>query len=146
MDEVKWDWPHTKKWPNFSGPRVDVVKRMFLAGESMNVENFVRFYTDDAHYQFGNFPITHGPDGIRQASGSFADKSSFLGKVEGVHHHLKNIWELDPDTLAVEMEVTYIRHDGKVFTLPCCDLIRFEGDRVKDLRIFMNSMPVFTTP
>ncbi len=145
MDEVKWDWPHAKKWPNFSGAKIDIVKKMFLAGESMNVDNFIRFFTDDALYQFGNFPIANGPEGIRQASGSFADKDSFLGKVEGVHHHLKNIWEAEPGTLVVEMEVTYVRHDGKVFTLPCCDVIRFKEDQVKDLRIYMDIMPVFTT-
>jgi hypothetical protein len=138
MNEVQWDWPHTKKWPRFSGGTVDIVKKMFLAGEAMNVDNFVKFYTDDALYQFSNFPIVYGPEGIRKSSGSFEDKGSFLGKVEGVHHHLKNIWEVEKDTLVVDMDVTYIRHDGKVFTLPCCDVIRLEGDKVKELRIYMD--------
>jgi hypothetical protein len=138
MNEVQWDWPHTKKWPRFSGGKVDIVKKMFLAGESMNVDNFVKFYTDDALYQFSNFPIVYGPEGIRKSSGSFEDKGSFLGKVEGVHHHLKNIWEVEKDTLVVDMDVTYIWHDGKVFTLPCCDVIRLEGDKVKELRIYMD--------
>jgi hypothetical protein len=137
MLEVKWDWPHTKKWPRFSGSKVDIIKKMFLAGESINVDNFVKFYTDDALYQFSNFPIVYGPEGIRKSSGSFEDKGSFLGKVEGVHHHLKNVWEVEEDTLVVNMDVTYVRHDGQVFTLPCCDIIRFEGNKVKELRIFM---------
>jgi len=138
MRDVGWDWPHTKKWPGFSGDNIDIVKRMFLAGESMNVDNFVKFYTEDALYQFSNFPIAYGPEGIRKASGSFEDKTSFLGNVEGVHHHLKNIWEAKEDTLVVEMDVTYIRHDGKVFTLPCCDIIRLVDGMVKELRIFMD--------
>jgi SnoaL-like domain len=142
MREVRWDWPHTKKWPRFSGGKVDVIKKMFLAGESINVDNFVKFYTDDALYQFSNFPVVYGPEGIRRSSGSFEDKGSFLGKVEGVHHHLKDVWEVEEDALVVNMDVTYVRHDGKVFTLPCCDIIRFDGDKVKELRIFMAISPV----
>ena len=34
-----------------------LVREMFLAGESMHVENFVKFYNDDALYQFSNFPV-----------------------------------------------------------------------------------------
>jgi hypothetical protein len=141
-DDVKWEWPHTKKWPRFSGEKIDLLKKMFLAGEAMNVENFVKFYTDDAVYQFSNFPVAHGPDGIRKASGSFQDKSSFLGKVEGLHHHLKDIWEVEQDTLVIDMEVTYVRHDGQVLTLPCCDVVRLDGDKVKELLIYMNISPV----
>ena len=136
---VKWDWPHTKKWPGFSGEKIDIAKQMFLAGEAMNVENFVKFYTDDCFYQFGNLPPVFTPQGIAESS------VGFLEKVEGVHHHLKNFWEAADGTLICEMDVTYIRHDGKIFTLPCCDTIRFQGDKVKELRIYMDITPVFAT-
>ncbi|HEY9695444.1 MAG TPA: EthD domain-containing protein [Oculatellaceae cyanobacterium] len=137
MTEQTWDWPHTKKWPKFSGKRIDIIKKMFLAGESINVHNFVQFYTDDALYQFGNFPVVYGPQAIKDSS------AGFIEKCEGVHHHINNIWEVGEDTAVVEMDVTYIRHDGKVFTLPCCDTIRFKGDKIQELRIFMDITPVF---
>jgi catechol 2,3-dioxygenase-like lactoylglutathione lyase family enzyme/ketosteroid isomerase-like protein len=120
----------------FSGEKIDLAKQMFKAGESMNVENFVKFYTDDALYQFSNFPVAYGPQGIRDASGGF------LEKVEQVYHHILNMWE-EGDTVIAEMEVTYIRHDGNVFTLPCCDTIVFKGDKVQELRIYMDISPVF---
>lgn len=137
MTQVKWDWPHTKKWPKFSGEKIDIVKQMFLAGEAMNVENFIKFYTDDCVYQFGNFPIAYDPQAIADSS------AGFLEKCEGLHHHLTNMWEVGDDTVIVEMVVTYVRHDGKVFTLPCCDTIRFKGDKVKELRIYMDINPMF---
>ncbi|MBD2179771.1 nuclear transport factor 2 family protein [Planktothrix sp. FACHB-1375] len=137
MTEQKWDWPHTKKWPKFSGKRIDIIKQMFLAGEAINVNNFVKFYTEDALYQFSNFPVVYGHEGIKNAS------TGFLEKCEGVHHHIKNIWEIGEDTVVVEMEVTYFRHDGKIFTLPCCDTVRFKGDKVQELRIYMDISPVF---
>ncbi len=129
--------PERSKSERFSGKLIDIVKRMFKAGESMNVENFVKFYTDDALYQFSNFPVVYGPQGIRDAS------VDFLKKVEQVYHHMKNMWEVEDDTVIAEMEVTYIRYDGKVFTLPCCDTIRFKGDKVQELRIYMDISPVF---
>ncbi|BBD70580.1 ethyl tert-butyl ether degradation EthD [Nostoc commune NIES-4072] len=120
----------------FVGTKSEIVKRMFQAGESMNVENFIKFYTDDAHYQFSNFPVAYGPQGIRDSS------VDFLATVAKVYHHIKNMWEVG-DTVICEMDVTYIRHDGKVFTLPCCDTIVFKGDKVQELRIYMNIDPVF---
>ncbi|OUL37457.1 carboxymuconolactone decarboxylase, partial [Nostoc sp. T09] len=120
----------------FVGAKSEIVRRMFQAGESMNVENFVKFYTEDAHYQFSNFPVAYGPQGIRDSS------VGFLATVAKVYHHIKHMWEVG-DTVICEMDVTYIRHDGKVFTLPCCDTIVFKGDKVQELRIYMNIDPVF---
>jgi limonene-1,2-epoxide hydrolase len=138
MAQYEWDWPHTKKWPRFSGEKIDIVKKMFLAGEALNVDNFIKFFTDECYYQFGNFPPAHSPQEIAAAS------SGFIEKCEGLHHHIANIWEADDGTLFCEMEVTYINHDGQVFTLPCCDIIRFEGEKVKELKIFMDINPLFS--
>jgi ketosteroid isomerase-like protein len=129
-----------EKWPKFSGEKVEILKSLFLAGESMNVENFVKFFTDDASYQFSNFPIAYGSEGIKESS------TDFLKKVEGVHHHIKKMWEMGENEMVVEMEVTYIRHDGKVFTLPCSDIIRFKGDKIQEMLIFMDISPVYATP
>jgi len=137
---TKWEWPHTKKWPKFSGSKVDILKQLFLAGEAMNVNNFVEFFTEDCLYQFGNFPVVYGKQGIKDSS------AGFLEKCEGLHHHIKNVWQLSEELVIIEMEVTYVRHDGKVFTLPCADTVRFKGDKISELRIFMDIMPMFTTP
>lgn len=129
-----------KKWPRFTGQNAEVLKRLFLAGESMNLDSFVTHFTDDALYMFGNSPAVYGPEGIRGPS------LDFLKKVEGIHHHITNIWETADQAIFVEMEVTYVRHDGKVFTLPSCDIIRLKGDKVQEMRIFMDISPVYTTP
>ncbi|MBE9224591.1 nuclear transport factor 2 family protein [Phormidium sp. LEGE 05292] len=137
---TKWEWPHTKKWPKYSGSKIDILKQLFLAGEAMNINNFVNFFTEDALYQFGNFPVVYGHQGIKDSS------VGFLEKCEGLHHHMKNMWQLSEDLVIVEMDVTYVRHDGKVFTLPCADTVRFQGDKISELRIFMDVTPMFTTP
>ncbi|HSA61033.1 MAG TPA: nuclear transport factor 2 family protein [Nitrospiraceae bacterium] len=120
-----------------SGKNSELVRKMFEAGESMNVHNFVKFYNDDALYQFSNFPVAHGPQGIVDAS------QGFLSKVAKVVHHIKNLWEIDDENAVCEMTVTYTRHDGKAFTLPCCDTIVFKNGKVQELRIYMDITPVF---
>jgi ketosteroid isomerase-like protein len=119
------------------GANSQLVRRMFEAGESMNVNNFVKFYADDALYQFSNFPVAHGPQGIIDNS------QGFLQKVKKVVHNIENIWEVDDQTVVVEMTVRYDRHDGKTFTLPCCDTVRIRDGKVKSLKIFMDITPVF---
>ncbi|MEI3651421.1 MAG: hypothetical protein ACK5RT_20500 [Dolichospermum sp.] len=106
-----------KKWPTLSGEKVDILKQVFLAGESMNIDNFVRFFSDDALYRFGNSPIVFGHEGIKQSS------IDFLQKVE---------------------DVTYIRKDGKTFNLPACDTVWFNEDLVQKMNIYMDITPVFT--
>jgi ketosteroid isomerase-like protein len=119
------------------GPNSALVRRMFEAGESMNVSNFAAFYAADATYQFGNFPVAHGPQGIIDTS------QGFLSKVKKVVHHIENLWEIDDEMVVCEMTVTYDRHDGKTFTLPCCDTIRIQNGKVKALKIYMDVGPVF---
>lgn len=123
-----------KKQP---GANSELVRRMFEAGESMNVNNFVKFYADNATYQFGNFPVAHGPQGIVDSS------QGFLSKVRKVLHHIENLWEIDDETVVCEMTVTYDRHDGKSFTLPCCDTIKIRDGKVQALKIYMDITPVF---
>jgi len=120
-----------------AGANSELVRRMFEAGESMNVNNFAAFYADDATYQFGNFPVAHGPQGIIDSS------QGFLAKVKKVVHHIENLWEIDDEVVVCEMTVTYDRHDGKSFTLPCCDTIRVRDGKVKALKIYMDIGPVF---
>ncbi len=119
-----------------TGPNADIIKRMFEAGESMNVHNFVKFYNDDAYYQFSNFPVAYGPQGIVNAS------TTFLEKVGAIKHNIINLWEIDQNTLVCEMTVTYTRKDGEVHTLPCCDTIRIKNGKVQELRIYMDISPV----
>ena len=119
------------------GANSQLVRRMFEAGESMNVHNFAAFYGEGAHYQFGNFPVAYGPQGIIQSS------QAFLDKVKKVVHYIEHIWEVDDETVVVEMTVRYDRHDGKSFTLPCCDTIRVRDGKVQSLKIYMDITPVF---
>src|SRR5215207_7456583 len=119
------------------GANSALVRKMFEAGESMKVNNFAAFYADGALYQFSNFPVVYGPQAIIDGS------QGFLSKVAKVVHHIENLWEIDDETVVCEMTVTYDRHDGKSFTLPCCDTITVRDGKVQALKIYMDITPVF---
>lgn len=82
--------------------------------------------------------MVYGHQGIKDSS------MEFLEKCEGLHHHLTNMWQLSEELVIVEMINTYIRHDGRIFTLPCGDTVRFRGDKICDMRIYMDIAPLFS--
>jgi hypothetical protein len=120
------------------GELAQLIKGVFEAGEAMDVERFSGKFTEDAVYQFGNEPIVYGRQGIKDADSIKA----FNKTVKSIKHHIKGMWEIG-ELLIVEMEVTYVRHNGKTFTLPACDTVRFKGDLVQQMRIFMDISPLF---
>ena len=116
--------------------KIEVIKQTFLAGESMNVNNFVKFFTSDCRYKFSNFPEARGPQEIVDSSGEF------LKRVESVKHNIIDYVE-NGDSIVIEMTVDYTMKNGKKYTLPCCDSIVVDGDKIKEMKIYMDSSILF---
>ena len=117
------------------GTNADIVKALFSRGEAFDSQGFVDLFTDNPVYQFGNFEICFDKPAI------FDSVTAFFGMVSALYHEIKMLWEIG-DVVFVEMDVIYWRHDGTSVTLPCADIVRFEGDKVAELRIFMDANPV----
>ncbi len=120
------------------GELAGLIQKVFEAGEAMDVQKFASRFTEDTLYQFGNQPVVWGRQGIIEADSIAA----FNQNVKSIEHHVKSMWEIG-DLLVVEMTVTYVRKDGKSVTLPACDTVRFQGDLVKEMRIYMDINPLF---
>lgn len=118
------------------GVMADTVVRLFARGEAMDSQGFATFFTDNPMYQFGN-----GEPCLNKAA-IIDSVTAFFGMVDALYHDIRNIWE-EGDTVFVEMDVTYWRKDGTSITLPCADIFRFAGDKVQELRIFMDANPMF---
>lgn len=119
-----------------SGIMADNAVRLFSRGEAFDSEGFVTFFTDKPVYQFGNGELCLDKAAIRVSI------DNFFSGVEALYHDIKSLWEVE-DTVFVEMDVIYWRKDGTSVTLPCADIFRFEGDKVKELRIFMDANPLY---
>jgi ketosteroid isomerase-like protein len=122
---------------NFPGVQAAIIKKMLAASDEMNVEKSLEFCTDDVLYKFGNLPMVYGKQGIREAS------AGFLQNFKSLKHDIKNIWEIG-ETVVVAMEVNYIRYDNKTFALPCCNIFQMNGEKVREMQIYMDISPVFT--
>jgi len=119
-----------------------IIQRLFAAGEAApgnpkKSEEFTTFFTENPRYRFGNpdTMVTH--KAIRDSSVDFSSK------VKGLRHIVKTVWQPEEDAVILEMDVAYYRFDGKTVTLPVMDFFRFEGDKISELRIFMDVNPVF---
>ena len=117
------------------GVMADTVVRLFGRGEAFDSAGFISFFTDTPMYQFGNSEPCLTKPAI------FDSVAAFFSAVSALYHDIRNIWE-DGDTVFVEMDVIYWRKDGSSVTLPCADIFRFEGDKVSELRIYMDANPV----
>jgi ketosteroid isomerase-like protein len=118
-----------------SGAGVELVERVFGAGKSL--DDYVSFFAEDALYRFANHPPIHGRAAIREAAANFRQR------VRGVSHTVQGMWE-SGDTVVCEMEIAYTRLDGKETTVPCCDVFRVNGDKIQEMRIFVDVTPVFS--
>jgi hypothetical protein len=110
--------------------------RLFGRGEAFDSEGFVGFFTDTPMYQFGNGAPCLTKEAIK------ASVDGFFGAVDALYHDVRNLWELG-DTVFVEMDVIYWRKDGTSIKLPCSDILRFKGDKIDELRIYMDANPIF---
>lgn len=116
------------------GDRTRIIKNWLENSNSVN--EFASIFTEDAVYQFGNAEPIIGRSRIRDSSVLFRQK------VKTVSHQIQSIWE-QGNKVICQMDVTYTRYDGKVFTLPCADIIHMEGDQIRQLHIYMDISPVF---
>ena len=117
------------------GTNADIVKALFSRGEAFDSQGFIDLFVNNPIYQFGNFEICFDKPAI------YDSVTAFFGMVSALYHEIKMLWEVG-DVVFVEMDVIYWRHDGTSVTLPCFDIVRFEGDKVAELRIFMDANPV----
>ena len=119
------------------GEKSEVIRRLIRLFEAMNVDEALTMFTEDARYRFGNYPVAVGREDIRKAA-----TSSHLEAIKGVKFNIQGLWEFG-DVVVCEMEIEYIRTDDSTLTLPCTDVFRMQGNRIKDMRIYMDASPLF---
>jgi catechol 2,3-dioxygenase-like lactoylglutathione lyase family enzyme len=118
------------------GLMADSIVRQFGRGEAFDSQGFISFFTDKPMYQFGNGAPCFTKAAIAESV------AGFFSTVDALYHDIRNIWEVG-NTAFVEMDVIYWRKDGTSVRLPCADIFRFQGDKIQELRIFMDANPIF---
>lgn len=106
-----------------------------------DARKFASAFTEDATLRFGNNPTLHGRDAIEAAIAQF-----FTAMID-LRHTSKGQF-LDGETLFLEAEVTYTRHDRQKVTVPAMTVYHIAGTAdgrpvADDCRIYVDLTPLF---
>jgi ketosteroid isomerase-like protein len=112
------------------------VARIFADIDTMDPDKFVQHLTPDVTFRFGNADPQNGRAAVREGV------AGFFGTIDGLAHHILQVWEVG-DTTIVQIDVEYRRKDGKTVTVPNADVLRYQGDLVRDWQIYIDLAPVF---
>ncbi|MCK9915615.1 DUF1857 family protein [Microbacteriaceae bacterium K1510] len=113
-----------------------LIRRYFDAVDSMDIESVKAMHSENARVVFANAPVLQGPEQIAGAIGQF------WSTVSGLKHNFVNRWD-NPQESILEAAVDYRRKDGRSVTLPCVSILRPEGDKVGELRVFIDIAPLY---
>lgn len=113
-----------------------VIKRYYETVDSMDLDAFKGMHSDGARVFFANFPPAEGPDQIAGAIGQF------WSTIGGLKHTFVNRWDHANETI-LEVAVDYTRLDGSHVVLPCVSIVKPEGDKVGELRVFIDVAPIY---
>lgn len=110
--------------------------RVFADIDAFDPDKFVAHLTPDVVFRFGNAEPVTGRAAVREAV------AGFFATIDGLTHHIRNVWEVG-DTAIVQIDVEYRRKDGKIVTVPNADILTYDGDLVRDWRIYIDVAPVY---
>ena len=112
------------------------VARIFADIDAFDPDKFVAHLTPDARFRFANADPVIGREAARAAV------AGFFGTIDGLTHRILNVWELG-DTVIAQIDVEYLRKDGKTVVTPNADILIFDGDLVRDWQIYIDVAPVY---
>ncbi len=108
----------------------------YRAVDTMDMDGYLAWHTDDVRFRFGNGPTTTGKEAIREGL------SQFWGMIAGLRHEFVQVWDTDDATI-LEATTVYTRKDSSEVGIPVTTILRRRGDLVADIRIFIDLAPLF---
>ena len=112
------------------------VAKTFADIDAFDPDKFVAHLTPDARFRFANADPALGREAIRDAV------AGFFSTIDGLTHHIRNVWEFG-DTVIAQIDVEYLRKDGKTVIIPNADILIYDGDLVRDWQIYIDVTPVY---
>jgi hypothetical protein len=115
---------------------IEWLKRYYELIDHNEVGEVLRNYiAEGCTFRFGNAPAT-----------DFLDEARRMATlIKGVQHRLVSVLEGDDGTIACELEVTYLKHDGSSVTLPGSLFARIAGGRFVEQRAYVDQTPLLPT-
>ena len=112
------------------------VAAIFADIDGFDPDKFVAHLTEDVTFRFGNGEPVLGRANVRDAV------AGFFTTIAGLTHHILNVYEAG-DVSVAQIDVEYVRHDGKHVTVPNADILVFDGALVSNWQIYIDVAPVY---
>jgi ketosteroid isomerase-like protein len=115
-----------------------VLMDVFATMDAGDLDGMVKHMTDDVTTQFGNHAEICGKAAFRALFNQVGQA------ISGVRHDVLDLWHAveDFDVWVVRLNVAYRRQNGRIVTLPCCNVFRMRGDLISEYRVYMDIGPV----
>jgi ketosteroid isomerase-like protein len=113
----------------------DGISRLFETVDARDADAFASFLSENAVFRYGSQPAVQGKEAIR------GYVSAFFGSLEALSHQVVDSWERD-DSMVCQGVVTYTRRDGRDVSLPFTNILRFEGDLIRDYLVYIDPTPL----
>jgi ketosteroid isomerase-like protein len=112
------------------------IAAIFADIDAFDPDKFVAHLTPDAKFRFANADPVTGREAVKEAV------TGFFSSIDGLTHHILNVYE-SGETVIAQIDVEYLRKDGKSVTVPNADILVFDGDLVRDWQIYIDVTPVY---
>ena len=115
-----------------------VLMDVFATMDAGDLDGMVKHMTDDVTTQFGNHAEICGKAAFRALFNQ-------VGRgISGLRHDVLDLWHAveDFDSWVVRLNVAYRLQDGRIVTLPCCNVFRMRGHLISEYRVYMDIGPV----
>jgi ketosteroid isomerase-like protein len=112
-----------------SASRKDIVEKVNAAFADNSVEGFLSFCADDVEWTMVGDKTVRGKDAIRKWMASMGPHEAPKFTVDTVIG--------DGDFVAAQGNMTMKDKDGKEVPYSYCDVYRFRGDKISELRAFV---------
>jgi ketosteroid isomerase-like protein len=116
--------------------RDTLIRTYYDIVDQMDLAKFKAMHSDDCKVYFANYPAAVGPEAIAGNIGYF------WSTIKGLSHKFVNRWD-NPNETILEVAVDYTRLDGKHVVLPCVSIVKPSGDKIGELRVFIDVAPIY---
>ncbi|MGC5172751.1 nuclear transport factor 2 family protein [Microbacterium sp. DT81.1] len=113
------------------------LENYYDAMETNDPARYSAYYAEDITLTFGNEAPIHGRQAVTEAF------DGVLSRFRSLQHELVNVWSEAAGVVIFESIGTWNLHGGESVSVPACSVFTIRGDRLTDLRIYVDNGPVF---
>ena len=119
--------------------RDEWIRDLFRCVDAKDIDGWLEFLTPDAHFRFGNAATVEGKSAVRDAV------IAFFASISELRHDLAETW-IHFDAVICHGEVTYTRLDGSALSIPFVNVLRMEGDLIRDYLVYADASELHSRP